>query len=96
MKTKLTTEQIERLYELGLNVINLNEILSILPKKITDRQNIYNLEIGIWDSGDGWSICYRNRITGTDDLESYQESEELVDAVFDIIVWVRTNKVKEV
>lgn len=91
MKTKLTTEQIEHLYDLGLNVINLVEMLSILPKKITDCRNIYNLEIGVCDSDDWWTICYRNRITGMDDLDSYQESKELIDAVYDEIVFLKDN-----
>lgn len=70
-------------------IFTLQDLLSILSKKITDHMNIYNLEIGVWDSGDGWTACYRNRITGTDDLESYQEAEQLIDCIYDIIVWLK-------
>lgn len=97
MKTKLTTEQIECLYNWGLNVINLDEMLSVLPKKITDRRKVYNLLIETADCLDGkerWYISYRNTLD-VDELDSHQSAEELCDAVYDMIVWVRTNNVRE-
>ena len=97
MKTKLTTEQIERLYNLGLDVINLDEMLSVLPKKITDRRKVYNIQIEIsdcLDEDEKWYISYRNSLD-IDELESFQSAEELIDAIYNILVWLKTNKIQE-
>lgn len=94
MKTKLTTEQIERLYNLGLNVINLDEMLSILPKKITDRRKIYNLTMGV-NSEDLWYAKYMNDHDCYDELGSYQDAHELCDCIYNMIVWLKTNKIQE-
>ena len=97
MKTKLTTEQIERLYNLGLNVINLDEMLSFLPKKITDRRNIYQLRMGITDclSGDEhWYVVYKDSRTDIDDLESFQSAEEMIDAVYAMLCWLKTENIQ--
>ena len=90
MKTKLTTEQIERLYNLGLNVINLNEMLSILPQKITDRRKVYNLTMGV-NSEDLWYAKYMNIHNCCDELDSYQDAHELCDCIYDMIVWLKEN-----
>lgn len=91
MKTKLTTEQIERLYDLGLNVINLGEMLSILPKKITDRMRIYELKIWVDHYSDAWCIEYTNVNECSDTLDSFQSAEELCDAVYYMIRWICKN-----
>lgn len=94
MKTILQQSQIDKLYEFGISATRLTDLLSILPHKITDRQRIYNLEIGIWDSGYGWTICYRDRINDTDDLETYQEAEELIDAVYQELCFLKAEKIQ--
>lgn len=96
MKTKLTTEQIERLYNLGLNVINLDEMLSVLPKKITDRRKVYNLRIDISDCLDGnekWCISYRN-VLDVDELETFQSAEDMIDAVYAMLCWLKTENIQ--
>lgn len=67
---------------------SLGALLSILPKKITDRRDIYNLTIGV-NSEDLWYAKYLNEHECWDSLNSYQEAHELCDCIYDMIVWLK-------
>ena len=76
---------------------SLGALFSILPKKITDRRKVYNLQIEIsdcLDADDKWCILYRNSL-GIDELDSFQSAEELIDAIYNILVWLKENKIQE-
>ena len=76
----------------------LEDLLRILPKKITDRRKIYQLRMGITDciiGDEHWYVVYKDSRTDVDELESFQSAEELIDAVYAILVWLKTNKIKE-
>lgn len=76
----------------------LEYLLSILPKKITDRRNIYELRMGITDcigADEQWFVEYKDSRTDIDELESFVSAEELIDAIYQEICWLKTGKVKE-
>lgn len=66
----------------------LTDLLRILPKKITDRRDIYNLNIGV-NSEDLWYAKYLNDHECWDSLNSYQDAHELCDCIYDMIVWLK-------
>lgn len=78
---------------------SLDCLLAILPKKITDRRVIYELRMGICNSlggGEYWYIKYVNPFLDTDELESFQSAEELIDAVYQELCWIKQQEnVKE-
>lgn len=104
-KTVLTIEESLKLTSLGVPegeatylgddneeyVFTLTDLLSILPKKITDRRKVYNLTIGV-NSEDLWYVKYINSLDDWDSLNSYQDAEELCDCIYDMIVWLKENK----
>lgn len=97
MKTILQQEQINRLHEFGFDAVRLTDLLSILPKKISDRRRIYELRMGVTDcicADEQWYVEYKDSHNDMDELESFQAAEELIDAIFDMIVWIRTNEFK--
>lgn len=94
MKTTLQQEQINKLHEFGIDAVRLTDLLSILPKKITDRRSIYNLTIGV-NSEDLWYAKYINDLDNWDSLNSYQDAHELCDCIYDMIVWLKTKNIKE-
>lgn len=86
MKTTLTAEQEIRLYDLGVtNIHTLDKLISILPKKITDRGKVYELKIWVDHYSDAWYIEYTNVNECSDTLDSFQSAEELCDAVYYMI-----------
>lgn len=76
-------------------VYSLDDLLSILPKKITDRRGVYNLTIGV-NSEDLWYAKYLNDHECWDSLNSYQDAHELCDCIYDMIVWLKTEKAEMV
>lgn len=74
--------------ECGDICFTLEDLLSILPKKITDRRDIYNLNIGV-NSEDLWYAKYLNDHECWDSLNSYQDAHELCDCIYDMILWLK-------
>lgn len=92
MKTKLTPQQSLRLNEFGIDAkgLDLQGLLAMLPKKITDRRNIFHLEMGIDHYSDEWYLKYVDYENCCDDLESWHSAAELIDVVFEGILWINS------
>lgn len=76
-------------------VFSLESLLAILPKKITDRQRIYDLRIWVDHYSDNWCIEYTHDYGCNDLDDSFVSAEELIDAVYAEICFLKTNNVKE-
>lgn len=71
-------------------LFRLDDLLRILPQKITDRRKVYNLTMGV-NSEDLWYAKYMNIHNCCDELDSYQDAHELCDCIYDMIVWLKGN-----
>lgn len=91
MKTILQQDQIRKLQEFGIDAVKLDDLLRILPKKITDRYRVYELKIWVDHYSDAWCIEYTNVNECSDTLDSFQSAEELCDAVYYMIRWICKN-----
>lgn len=72
----------------------LTDLFRILPKKVSDRRKIYSLTIEIADCLDGddkWCISYRNTLD-MDEWDSFQSAEELIDAIYAMILFLKSEK----
>lgn len=96
MRKYIMPSQSEWLSKHGIDIlneeVNLQGLLAMLPKKITDRQRIYELKIGVDHYSEEWYVKYENFDNSCDDLESFVSAKELIDAVFTAIVWVNTDE----
>lgn len=77
------------------HIFSLIHLLSILPKKITDRQRIYELRIWVNHYSDNWCIEYTHDTDVNDFDDSFVSAEELIDAVYQEICFLKTNNIKE-
>ena len=94
-------EVIENIYQAEYSdpipvAFTLEDLLRILPKKITDRQRIYELRIWIDHYSDNWCIEYVHDSLCNDFDDSFVSAEELIDAVYQEIVFLKTDGIKEV
>ena len=107
MKTELTIEQSQKLIELGVDaklasdeygggdckiipIFTLSDLLSILPKEIEDNGLTYGLSIWV-DEGE-WHVKYHQTSLAYRPLsESYNESPELIDALYQLLIWTIEN-----
>lgn len=107
-KFVLTAEESNTLFNLGVPMgeatvfdednndilFTLQDLLSILPKKVSDRQRIYELEISVDHYSDAWCVQYTHN-TDVNNLEdSFQSAEELIDAIYAEICFLKTENIK--
>lgn len=84
--------------ECGDICFTLEDLLAMLPKKITDRRNIYELRIGVTDClfvDEQWYVEYKDSRTDIDELDTFRSADELIDAVYAEICFLKTNNIKE-
>lgn len=74
-----------RKYQFGLT-----DLLRILPKKIKSGSTTFRLRMGV-DVSDNYWVKYVSDPWGADPFESYQEEEDLIDAIYAMIVWLKEN-----
>ena len=74
---------------------SLGALLSILPKKITDRRNIYRLQIGVTGLEEIWYVRYIGGQYDSDELDTRQESDNLINAVYYMLCYLKENKIQE-
>lgn len=68
----------------------LSDLLSILPKKVSDRQRIYELEMWVDHYSDDWCVKYSH------EEDSFQSAEELCDAIYAEICWLKNEDNKNI
>lgn len=91
MKTKLNLEQVNILLGLGFTGdFSLQNMLELVPPYIED-EDIYDIQIGYCnDSVDQkWGIYYISEVG--DVIEDVNGSEELIDVLFDWLVYLTNN-----
>lgn len=75
-------------------LFSLSDILSLLPKEITDHIGTYRLRMEFGERG--WSAYYVDYGINGDDDEPYADgifiATELIDALYELLVWCITNK----
>lgn len=76
-------------------IFRLEDLLRILPKKITDRQRIYELRIWVDHYSDNWCIEYTHDYGCNDLDDSFVSAEDLIDAVYQEICFLKTENIKE-
>lgn len=70
------------------HIFNLQDLLSILPKKIKCGSTSFRLRIGV-DVYDNYWVKYVTTPWGVDPLKSSQKAEELCDAIYAEICWLK-------
>ncbi|MCM1225202.1 MAG: hypothetical protein NC548_63195 [Lachnospiraceae bacterium] len=68
-------------------VFTLTDILSILPKWIKHRHYLCYLEMGVDRYSEAWFARYASE-HGVDEADSFQCSEELIDCLYNLLVWL--------
>lgn len=108
-KFVLTAEESNTLFNLGVPMgeatvfdedndeilFTLQDLLSILPKKITDRRRICELRIWVDHYSDNWCIKYTHDTDVNDFEDSFVSADELIDAVYQEICFLKTENIKE-
>lgn len=75
-------------WESGVPIFALSDILSLLPKEIRNEELEVKLVIEGLD--DHWRASYV--FIGSFDVRQYYDAPELIDALFELLVWCITNK----
>ena len=92
MKKALTKEQHDKLQQLGIDAISANDIaflLELLPKEIgNDGYMTLGIEVQYDEEKYFWKVLYY------DCAESVFVKDELIDALFDLVVWCVRNGVR--
>lgn len=70
-------------------VFTLQDILELLPKAISRNDLLFPLKIEYSTIKNVWAICYWNHGTIQNSL---YDSENLLDAAYEMLRWVLTNK----
>lgn len=74
-------------------IFTLTDILLLLPKEIKHKGDPYGLDIN-WD--DSWSASYFNAVNfvipNKEGSIAFKQAPELIDALFELLVWCITNK----
>lgn len=86
MKTELSTEQTKSLAELGVEAVTLTDVLSILPKWIKYRNMLLWLIIRVDQYEEHWCCAYQGGTYDCDEADTLQSSEELIDALYELLV----------
>lgn len=78
--------------EHGKPIFKLTDILSLLPKELCDWSNGIRSDchLSMYGYNKTWGAMYR--LDSGDDYLVVFESSELIDALFELLVWCITNK----
>lgn len=87
-------QRIDAVYGYLAPIFTIEDILSFLPTEITDHIGTYGLRMEFGECG--WSAYYVDYGIDGDDDEPYADgifiAPELIDVLFELLVWCITNK----
>lgn len=73
----------------GEPIFTLADLIGLLPKWIKHRYYLCYLEMGVDKWEEHWYACYKSE-QGCDEANTFQSAEELIDCLYELLVFLIT------
>ena len=73
----------------GESIFILTDLIGLLPKWIKYRHYLCYLEMGVDRYSEVWYASYRSEM-GNDEADTFQSAEELIDCLYELLVFLIT------
>ncbi|MCM1225131.1 MAG: hypothetical protein NC548_62840 [Lachnospiraceae bacterium] len=77
------------------SIFSLADLLALLPKWIKHRHYLCYLEMGVDRYEEHWYACYKSD-QDCDEAGSFQSAEELIDCLYEMLIFLIENNLYEV